>query len=304
MRLIDLLEDLEKKLNAAIVEAIAGGKEILDDGRITYRFRLCLDAGNYKSFNYLNDGMSPEQMDGISLKQTNRAVKYINGLLSVTDSNIEGTERLNLSISTMLDLLIPLSKDKHNEMEFLSTIREVIDTALSANDYKAFDGFNTGIQYSIAGTGSREIRHLVGDSITLHCAIVYSLIANGVNSAQMKLEIDGNNVPFTRIGASRGTNQTAVVNSNGNGNASNINTATVFSINFDLPLRLDGVGKLITDFIMLGDVKTKHTVKLSIPTTEDAQNSSTFIMTFNDAAVNGERTLNASATVTMSEVLG
>ena len=64
------------------------------------------------------------------------------------------------------------------------------------------------------------------------------------------------------------------------------------------------MGKLITDFIMLGDVKTKHTVKLSIPTTEDAQNSATFIMTFNDAAVNGERTLNASATVTMSEVLG
>lgn len=291
--ILDIVKNLEDKLNSSLLEK-SSENMLLDNGNELYKFKLFLDAGDYIGYDYFSD-----ENGNVDI---NKRVKYINGLMTVLESNIEGALSQNLTFSTMLELLIPLENVSDNTMELVGTIRGVIDEALSLNSYQKIESYNVGVTYSLAGTGQREIRPLIGDSISLFCYVSYSFVAGGVNSTEITMKIDGCDVNSPRMGYSRVANQEADIDSNTtDGCATNVTGSTIFTINFDKPIQKSKLDDIIADFVLNG-TNEAHYVEITEPT-ENGQTTISKYMIFNEANQNTETTLNASTSVTMVEAM-
>ncbi len=291
--ILDIVKNLEDKLNSSLIEK-SSENTALDNGSESYKFKLFLDAGDYIGYDYFSD-----EKGNVDI---NKRVKYINGLMTVLESNIEGALSQNLTFSTMLELLIPLENASNNTMEIVGTIRNVIDEALSLNAYQKIENYNVGVTYSLAGTGQREVRAMVGDSISLFCYVSYSFVADGVNSTEITMKIDGCDVNSPRMGYSRIANQEADIDSNTtDGCATNVTGSTIFTINFDKPIQKSKLDDIIADFVLNGTTKA-HYVEITEPT-ENGQTTISKYMIFNEANQNTETTLNASTSVTMVEAM-
>jgi hypothetical protein len=294
--ILEIIPYLEGKINDAIEEEIANGNTILDNGQETYRVKLYLDAGEYKEPDFLKQGTTD-----ISLNRTNKFITYANGMVSVTESTVEGVISPILTYSTMLELLIPLkSLDvETGSMELVAEFRKVIDNALAKNEYKAFDGFNMGIDYTLAGTGARSLNYHVGDSVSLYCYIVFSFVAEGVNSSEIKVFIEGTEVNTLRQGFSRVSVQEANVDTNSqNGVAKNITTSTLFTLTFDKPSQKTAIDAYIDTYLYEGEV-VPLTVKV-----QKVDKEYLYTMVLSDVSENTEKVYNASQSVTMVEYLG
>jgi hypothetical protein len=81
---INNLNSLENILNAEIVEQIQTGNTVLDNGRVTYRFLIYTDGGEYKDYDYIVGN------GDISAEPTNKIVRYINCEFDTTGSQIDG----------------------------------------------------------------------------------------------------------------------------------------------------------------------------------------------------------------------
>ena len=293
INVLDVVQNLEDKLNVVLKDKLSTTTTInnIDE---TYEFKLYLDAGDYKGYDYYVDESGNVDID--------KRVKYINGLLTVLESNVEGIASPNLTFSTMLELLIPLENALDNTMELVGTIRSVIDEALSKNAYQEFENYNMGVTYSLAGTGQREVRPMVGDSISLFCYVSYSFVADGVNSTEITMKIDGCDVNSPRMGYSRVASQEADIDSNTtDGCATNVTGSTVFTVNFDKPIQRSKLDDIIADFVLNG-TNEAHLVEITEPTEKGTVIIRKY-MIFNDANQNTEMTLNASTSVTMVEAM-
>ncbi|MBQ4509788.1 MAG: hypothetical protein II984_03600 [Clostridia bacterium] len=291
--ILDIVKNLEDKLNSSLIKK-SSENTALDNGSESYKFKLFLDAGDYIGYDYFSD-----EKGNVDI---NKRVKYINGLMTVLESNIEGALSQNLTFSTMLELLIPLENASDNTMELVGAIRGVIDEALSLNSYQKIESYNVGVTYSLAGTGQREVRPLIGDSISLFCYVSYSFVAGGVNSTEITMKIDGCDVNSPRMGYSRVANQEADIDSNTtDGCATNVTGSTIFTINFDKPIQKSKLDDIIADFVLNG-TNEAHYVEITEPT-ENGQTTISKYMIFNEANQNTETTLNASTSVTMVEAM-
>lgn len=304
---------LEQKLNKAIMNDIQekGQASYFDNERETFRFRLCLDTGEYKGFDYLKRGALPDNNGEYTKYQitpylTKKYIRYINGLFTVNESSIEGVESPNLTFSVSVEFCIPIDAEKddtHYTEEMVGSVRTIIDNAVALNEYNDFDGFNMGVNYGLGLTGTRAQRGLVGDSITLTAYFVYSFVADGINSTEITLTIDDTitvNVP--RQGLSRQATQEADIDLLDQDGASKVSTiSSVFTINFDRPSKKDALGDMITNYLLTGE-NIAHKVVISIPTTTGNKRV-TKIMCFAESTANTERTLNASNSVTLAEAM-
>ncbi len=300
-------DKIEELLNAEIETAIsAGGKtsEILDNGKVTYEFRVYADGGEYKDFDYI-DGQG-----AISREQTNKIVRYINCEFDTTGSRSDGVLSVEMSFNTRFQVMIPLINTGRGakKLELVNTIRQVIDNAFRLNTTNTIvDGATTytyGVLYQFADTGDRVKRAEIGDSIILTAFLSYFLVQDGVNSASFELYFDqydeAHRVKFTRLGFNRGsTNESVVPSDSTNGAGKNVTTSTVFGFNFDMPLRNGYVDRAIASYLYDG-VKTPRTVYLKTPYKEDATQYS---MIFSDVSINAETTKFASVAVSMVEAL-
>jgi hypothetical protein len=71
-----------------------------------------------------------------------------------------------------------------------------------------------------------------------------------------------------------------------------------------MPTRLDALGDEIARFIITkGKSRKAHEVVITIPSSDGEEITNTFLMSFDDVRINGEKTLNAATTVIMSELL-
>ncbi len=324
---LDIVKHLEKKLNLAIVadinSATAENPSKFDNDRETFRFRLWLDTGKYKGYDYLKRGAmsntegSFNQAD-ISLNLTRKYVRYINGIVSILDSNIEGvsiqdkTNTANLTFTASVEFLIPLDNnddDVRYTEEMVGSVRSIIDNAMMLNSYDDFGGYNMGVNYGIGSTGTRAMRGHIGDSITLSAAVNYVFVAEGVNSTEIRLFIDGIEVISPRKGYSRVASQEADIPSDTEDGASkNITGSTAFSINFDKPTQKTALDDIITSWLF--DVQFNgqnthdmvHLVTIIHPYDNEQQRIDK-LMTFHEITESTEKALNASNTVIMVEAM-
>ncbi len=301
INIIDVTNYLENKLNTAIANDTSA---VLDNGREIYRVKIWLDAGEYKSFDYIKQGKKYGDKDWLSPIPTNNIVHYINGILSVTESNVEGADTSILTFSTTLELLIPLRNldEETTQMELVASIRNIIDNALSINEFNAFEGFNLGINYSLAGTGQRKLNNLVGDCVSLYVYIVFSLVENGVNSTEIIITIDGVNVDSQRKGYSRVATQEAdVSNKSQDGSAGVVTSNTVFTLNFDKPVQKTAIDDIFRRYLLNGSNEI-YTVTIKEPAV-NGYIETTKQMVISEVTRNTDTTLNASETITMVEAL-
>lgn len=286
---------IEQRLNDAIESAIKDGSAILDNGRETYRFLLHLDAGDYKAFDNIVGGIYDQ----------NKFTNYINGIVNITDSNVEGAESSIITFSMSLELLVPLRSldaDSTDNTELIATIRNVIDNANIKNDSTVFDGYTMGVSYSLSGAGRRDLKVKIGDSISLYCYFNFFFVENGVNSTDIKITIDGEGVPAQRIGYSRVATQEADVSSKStDGGATNVTASTVFTLNFDKPVQKTPLDDIMRNWLLTG-VDTVHEVVITEPTST-GKKAVTKHMIFNEVTRSTDTVLNASETVIMVEAM-
>lgn len=307
LNILNIVDFIEDKLNTALSEK-AKDNELLDNSRETFAFKLFLDAGDYKSFDYIKQGHQISDADFKSVNPTNKFCNYINGIVTVNESDVEGADSPILTFSTMLELLVPLRTITENSSstDFLSAIRDVVDSAFSVNEYNSFEGFNMGMTYSLAGTGTRDLKTKIGDSISLYVFISFSFVSSGVNSTEIEIYINVNGqdilIPALRKGYTRASNQESDIASDSTtGSAGVITSNTVFTLNFDKPVQKTVIDDLFRNYLLNGTIET-YTVKIIEPSF-NGNIETTKQMVISEVTRNTETTLNASETITMVEAL-
>lgn len=298
---------IENILNAELLSQINSDNTALDNGRVTYRFLVNTDGGEYKDFDYI-DGQG-----NTSTEPTNKIVRYINCEFDTTGSQIDGVVSVEMSFNARLEVLIPLinaGRGDKKKLELVNTIRQVIDNAFRLNSIGTYEDGNTiyeyGVMYQLADVGARGKRSEIGDSLIMNAYLSYFIVQNGVNSADFQIYIDAENttdqtnrVYFTRLGFNRSNNNESNVPSDSlNGVGKNIPTSNVFGINFDMPLRKNAVDSIIMNYLLNGDNSVHKVDVLSYHGV-----STTYYMLFNDVSVNAETSKFASVTVSMVEAL-
>lgn len=303
-------DKIEQTLNAEMQAQIINGNDALDNGRVTYDFKIYTDGGEYKDFDYINAN------GNISTEPTNKIVRYINCEFDTTGSLVEGVASVEMSFNARLEILIPLINAGRGKkkLELVNTIRQVIDNAFRLNSYGEYVDednditYNYGVTYQLADVGARDKRAEIGDSLIMNVYLSYFIVQNGVNSADFEVYIDGNRVYFTRLGFNRGsTNESNVPSDSKNGVGKNIPTSNVFGMNFDMPTRTNEADSIISKYLFKG-VNPARLVEVRTPF--DAKNNgktggtpipNRYLMIFNEISNNAEMTKFASTTVTMVE---
>ncbi len=305
-------QSLENLLNDEVEAQILAGNTTLDNGRVTYRFLIHTDGGEYKDYDYINGN------GNISAEPTNKIVRYINCEFDTTGSQIDGVLSVEMSFNSRLEILVPLvnAGRGNKKLELINTIRQVIDNTFRLNSsgvYSVGDvdnkiDYNYGVIYQLAETGAREKRAEIGDSELMTAYLAYFLVQDGVNSADFKIYIDGNRVYFTRLGFNRGsTNESNVPSDSTNGAGNNVPSSSVFGLNFDMPTRTNGADSIISQYLFKG-VNPARLVEVRTPF--DANNNGNpggtpipnrYLMIFNEISNNAETAKFASTTVTMVE---
>jgi hypothetical protein len=177
---------------------------------------------------------------------------------------------------------------------------------LSVNEYGAFDGYNMGVAYSLAGTGARELKLKIGDCISLFCYITFSFVSGGVNSTEIEIYVNVNGqdvlIPALHKGYSRVSNQESdIASDTQDGSAGVITSNTVFTLNFDKPVQKTVIDDIFRDYLLNGIIDT-YTVKIREPYSNEVIET-TKQMVISEVTRNTDTTLNASETITMVEAL-
>ena len=321
MNILDIVNNLENKLNIALENEIAQKIQNeqftpLFNGRETFRFKLFLDTANYMGYDYLKrfstDTEKPGTFDERDLSNTpkNNLVRYINGVISVIDSNVQGgvnlsdetqsTSDVNLTFSAGVVFFIPLTSADNDTMELVGTIREIIDNAMRLNTYADFNGYNMSVAYSLGRTGERLIRKGVGDSITINCNIQYGFVQGGINSTQIAIKYGNSTVYAPSKSLSRVSAQEANVDLGSGDNATkNTTVSTGFILHFNKPLQYGDIDNAAVFYLLENNLQLLE-IELVI-SNGVTQISRTIPMIFNEVSITGENTLNAGLSITMVE---
>lgn len=324
MNVLNIVSNLENKLNIAITNEITqkiqnGLYTPLNNDRETYRFKLYLDTANYMGYDYLkrtatvnpNTGMFDDS--SLSDVPTNKIVRYINGIISVVDSNVEGgvnlssdsqaTSDTNLTFSAGVVFFIPLTSADTDTMELVGTVREIIDNAMQLNTYSDFNGYNMSVAYSLGRTGERLIRKGVGDSITINCNVQYGFVEGGINSTQIQISHIVNSL-VTNIVYAPSTSLTRVSTQEANvdlkqdtNSAKNTTISSCLTLSFSKPLQAKIFDTLAMNYMLTGSSPVMQ-IRVKI-----ANLSRTIPMVFNEVSITGENTLNAGLSITMVEAM-
>ena len=286
-----------------------------------YEFRIFPEDGEYKK--------SENRGAELTANPTNTYTQFINGVLKTPNTAAvegAGASTYNAAVEASLELLIPNCDDEAtftnpNDNTQSVTVRLQDAVALLVNsvlglpteEYIA-DGditYFVGGRYSRASVGQRQHRTQAGLSVILSVYVSFAIVAMGVSSRQIRLNIEGNDIYFTRISISRTSvqeNNTLSADTSGDYGVSKARTtATQLVIAFSAPVRPVAFNTLLTQYIMSGTV-SPMTVTLTMPTEADQGGNDyldtltkTYKMTFAQGGVAGEENLNASFDVRLVE---
>lgn len=315
MKIRDVVTNLETKLNTAIVSEIndiqeEGEPTALETDRYTTRFILDLDTGKYKGYEWLKKN-AQRNADGyfdnsaLSKIPTGKFVRLINGIIAITGSNVEGGFTAeqnipkNLAFTATLTLFIPMLNDTEDN-ELVTSIREIVDKAMSLNFYGEFAGYNMSVVYALGRTGERMSIKGIGDFITLRCNLEYAFVEGGVNSTQMIIRYLDTAIYTTVKAMSRVASQKGDVDLSQNTNEQmSVTQSTVFTLSFDKPLQIGAFDDICARFILEGDTGEFYPITVSIPTRTGVL-TKTYNMCFNSVQINGQNALNAGMSVAMT----
>ena len=296
-----LTENIQTKLN----EELTNNSDLNEAFTNTsFEFRIVTDTAEYKD----------------AERRDNAVRYYIHGLASVVGSEKEGLggDSANIGVSIRTDFLIPFVNTSDEGVKLMmDTVRDIIDNALSesSGETKEIDKmmYYVASTYSISQPGIRDVRPKVGDSITLTVNCSYYLVAQGISSESIELDIAVNEdspgvyayerIFARRIGIYRKLVSEGVVPSEAGGSTKNVVSGSVLSISFDTPVRLGYFFEIAREYALHGTI-IPFRVRLTLPKRDGNADVSTYTMVISDAGINGELNLAASSDYTLVEYYG
>lgn len=286
--LTQMAQKLQSEIGALFNEAAQGRTDIFpENGKYSaYELTVTADTSDFK----------PAARNG------NKAVWYIQGLLTQIGSTIEGIQNgsRTAGVDCRLDFVVRCMTgiDMDGGKVMVPFFRSVLDGYFSENTQGTMedaDG-NTwafGVNYQTAQSGIREIIPGLGDTFSFTIVMNWYFAEGGINSQRIALYIGGERVWFTRIGISRNSSDTKAVPSTSAGVAvRNYTESNQITIGFDAPAFSSIVG-IISPYLLQGTVSDLAAV-LYIDQTKQ-----TYTMHIANAALNGDTILTASVSVTL-----
>lgn len=299
----DLIQQLEDDFNETLASLDASSPEqyqpFIADNGIRYRFRFVLNASDYKH----------------NIMENGKEIRFIHCEFVKDGSEVEGEIESTISLDLSLNILVPIlnsNSDQDDSLVILDAVDALFSEKFSKNSRGYYGGYAFGAKYTLLNTGEREQRIMVGDSVIMTAMIEYFFVALGVNSSAVLLQIDGEYARYIKLGRRRQAQQeNGIPSDSGSGEAEFMNIGSVFSLTFNMPVRMSNgtsatMPGVIRNFIEGKELHTAHLVTLSYPSVfvsadEDPQFTTiNKAMIFEDVSDNYETVLNGSMTVNMS----
>lgn len=250
-------------------------------------------------------------------RSVNSVTAPINGLFTVGNSSTEyaGDEKI-VAIPTELKFAVPVNDDHEADGSFenVAQFREVLTSAFSTEPNKFLvtengKTYTVVAVYTFPSTGTRQQWSMTGDSFTFQCSVFFTYLSNAINATDIKISIDGQNVPFLSVGFSRRPSIAAnLLSDNQSGEAQAYAENTAFSIDLILPAYVTNLGGAIADYIFGStDSNTPHTVVIDYGKDEKSKaalNSVEKTMIFGESEIAAQGIENASYKISLISYAG
>lgn len=210
-------------------------KTIIENGlnqvpNSNFVFNLFSETGDYKA---------PER-DRNSVKQ------YINGILSVSSSEVIPTNGINVStLVTKIEFIVPVNDEYTDSAPILFTeVRNVIAAYFERTNVVNLNDDNTdyvvGMYAELPTTGEVNIRNGIGESINYTVTIYFSFVENGESSMDYEFYLNGTKIPYTSANISRiNSSESGVYNTSTSQDINyivkNIPVSSAFSVTMSIP---------------------------------------------------------------------
>lgn len=275
----------------------------------TYRFCVAADEGGFKR-NHLDD-LNP-----------NQEIRYINAILTVSNSSNEGIniEDYVGTMETTLDVIVPdlYIVDESGVSILPKRVRQLLTDVLQYNQSsmqtvaqvigETSTDYLVGIDYNIATTGTAQIRHQVGESLTMSVYIDFTFVSNGIASSAIRLYFKNDNNQNVRIYAAQlGIARKCTLESNtgtesGKNAVTNEVDNTVLTINGNLAVRNSSFCGRAFDYVVNELISPLViTVEICATPTSSPIASNTFNMIFSECGLNSEPPYAASMSFVLVE---
>ena len=248
-------------------------------------FKIFTDAGKYKK----------------ALKTRTVKKKYTNGILRIGTSSIVPVKGITIATQgATLEFCVSLPTPETDD-KIITAHRAVFDTYFSAFSVQSITengkSYAVSSTYSLANTGTVEIREGVGTSITFYVNISYSYIENGLNSNDCIYTLDGEEIPFTSVHERKFPTTDANASNGETGVSYCRNSSFMRGWDFEMPA-LDGVAisDNIIEQIDNNDSNITHTLIRTM-----GANTKTYSVIFGNVAMNVQGVTNIGLTFSLVE---
>lgn len=254
-----------------------------------------------------------------AVKKNNEIERKINGLVSLTSSEIEavqsGAEVASMTVK--IDIVVRCKDDEFPVLDItengeagtmldggnVSYLNQVANTL---NDFasRQFSGtmtdaagktFALAYSFGLANDGTRDKRPGIGDSFTFTLFGYYNIIQNGVNSKDIKYYLDGYIIPYS----SGKMGRQPVIESDvfaGDVNAKATTTSSVFYCTLNVPAFVGDFYKKLRSYILDGD-NTVHILTIEY----EPNTFKNYFVYFGESSMSVEGVANVGDTVSFSE---
>ena len=223
------------------------------------RFVVWSDIGKYKQ----------------GARQGNSVTRYINCLLTRAPGQINtGNSGLIIaSDSITLQVAVPTDPPRATGLEdnpevnmdvyeFVEKIRNVMDAYFSQNIINGYTDENgktyqTGMQYSLSATGNTDLAPTIGTYITFSVYITVNIVQNGINSREVKIYIDGEEVPFLTASPNRASVKATDVYA-GSNESETVVTSTAFIVEISQPATTGRIADQFNEYLLYGAPNIAH----------------------------------------------
>lgn len=262
------------------------------------QFKIWSEAGEYQAFR----------------REDNTVIWYINGNLRRVTSSNDANDLVMGVNGLSLDFAVPVKRPRTNgnqTEEELAKIKdgqypfvEYITNAINAYFEKAqVFTIDDGGLYSVAFhaginlTGSVDLTSLLGNHMGVSVYIELYYIQNGINSKNIKITVDGQNLPYQALRWGRSPMLERDVYA-GKLISKSIVTSTAFAIDVDLPTDAPlQAASPISDYLLNGTPNVAHFVTLDV-----GGNEYDYFMTVNSAQSSAQGISIAGTSVSFMEI--
>lgn len=221
-----------------------------------YSFQIFTDTGDYEKAQRIK----------------NRVIPYINGLLSLTSSEVVRIGSLPaIALVTALKFMVPCGENnENNEFPDITSLRDALTNVFSQNNEITLESdgiiYTGGVSYSLPQSGIRSQRTLVGDSFTFICNISFAFLPDAVNSTTVSVTVDGEVLNVTNFSFTRRPTLTAdLYAKSAIGEAATYAENTAFAVDLEIPVSGKSAFSMAVSKHILGltDSNVTHTVALN-----------------------------------------